>query len=271
MDGKPCGHGNGWTDGRTDGRIGQSGRQAAPQDRHPPAQSARVGDAAGRGAAMPKSQCLTPGHLAGAGTQWGRGASRVPRVSHGCPTGVPCSCAPQAWHRNGAHGAAWGPLWGGHAAASMGTLLRWTHGRYPPPPSWLQPCPTLSMWGGGRCGGPLRPPSQAPHLPSPRLGKARLGPGGAAAKPRTPPNPNPQPHTQCLPRVPTAPCPFAPSKEQCGQTSAPPHHHLPNPWGSHLQMKSLSEGWDAGGAPHLQAAVWGSPGCGEQLRTPLLQ
>lgn len=162
MDGKPCGHGNGWTDGRTDGRIGQSGRQAAPQDRHPPAQSARVGDAAGRGAAVPKSQCLTPGHLAGAGTQWGREASRVPRVSHGCPTGVPCSCAPQAWHRNGAHGAAWGPLWGGHAAASMGTLLRWTHGRYPPPPRLpsIHPIPSMGRGGGGVH---HRPPTPSPR------------------------------------------------------------------------------------------------------------
>lgn len=44
-------------------------------------------------------------------------------------------------------------------------------------------------------------------------------------------------------------------------------HHLPNPWGSYLQMKFLSNGW-SGGAPRLQAALWGSLGCGEQLRTP---
>lgn len=64
MDGKPCGHKNGWTDGQTE----QRGRQAAPQDRDPPGQRARVG---GRGRAhlCQNSQCLTPGHLAGAGTQ----------------------------------------------------------------------------------------------------------------------------------------------------------------------------------------------------------
>lgn len=157
MDGKPCGHGNGWTDGRTDGRIGQSGRQAAPQDRHPPAQSARVGDAAGRGAAVPKSQCLTPGHLAGDGTQWGRGASRVPRVSHGCPVQLRTPGLAQEWGTWSCMGAAMGRsrcrLHGNVAPLDPRSIS-------PPPPAALHPSHPLH--GEGRGGGSPPPPHPIP-------------------------------------------------------------------------------------------------------------
>lgn len=178
MDGKPCGHRNGWTDGRTDGRTDRAERPPGGTAGPPPPGSERTGWGRGReGRSCAKIAVFDP-----RAPRWGRDPmgtggvpcpTGVPRVSHGCPVQLRTPGLAQEWGTWSCMGAAMGRS----RCRLHGNVAPLDPRSISPPPAALHPSHPLHGEGGG---GVTTAPPPHPHAGIPQKGAREPTANGSA-------------------------------------------------------------------------------------------